>query len=82
MSYAARLTIRIINKGRVDKDGMPHREMRVFMLRTDGTIDRIGTLSVSWGRCVILRKILQAGCEALRVGCEITEPVRAAAGLG
>lgn len=77
-----RLSIRIINKGRSDKHGFPFREMRVFADRPDGTADRLGTISASWGRVTLLRKIIEEGCRALRVPCSITEPKSAAAELG
>lgn len=77
-----RLSVRIINKGRTGKDGLPHREMRVFVRRPDGSLDRVGTLSLSWGRCSMIRQVIESGCTELGISCEITEPVRAQEGLG
>ncbi len=78
----ARLSIRIINKGRHGPANAISQEMRVFVQRPDGSFDRVGTISASWGRITMLRRIIEAGARAMQVDCIITEPVRATPGLG
>lgn len=74
------ISLRIINK--VARGQTMMQEMRVFVVRTDGSLDRIGTVSASRAHIKMLRNILHAGAAALSLRCDITEPLGSMPGRG